>query len=580
MTQPCFIYARYSSQEQGRGTSLVRQFENGRRHAVRRGWLTDPERELSDKGRSAFHGANRAPGGTLHQFERRVEQGLYRNGAVFLVEHFDRISRQGWEEVHAFLKLCTSHGVSVATIDGDRFYPAGQRIDGGTIMELVFKSEGARDESNKKSERGLDNWARKVRAIQAGDRRVNIGLPPAWLDRDPVTHECSLNPHRAKVLREVFDLYASAHGLPAIVRLFNARGEPTWGVGRKNTGNGWNTAYLHKLLKNRAVLGEYEPMSRTHQGINETSKGVRQADYYPQAIPAELFNRVQILREGRRGMGGPGEAAVNNLFSGAATCRECGGPMYYQSQQRAGRPTNHKSKVDGRTLSYTAGVSRSYLMCNANRRLHQCANNARFRYEYLETSILDAVLGLVLDDRRFTLDDRAAALAANVAELERLILGKRHNLAAIVESLGEVFIKALASKASAIEAEIESDEARLETMRGELRRLQGQGTPAEQLDRVREVRASLDSDDKDARYSARVRVRQALGQLIHVSCDAEGVATVIVGEGLMAWRFDRRGEPLDRVDLRDRLDLHGGLTRGELAGNAPGVEAVLRRSAR
>ncbi len=181
MTLPAFIYARFSSLEQGRGTSLVRQFENGRKHAEKKGWLLDADREISDKGRSAFHGANRSEGGMLYAFERQVEKGFYRNGAVFVCEHFDRISRQGWEEVHAFLKLCVENGVSVATVDGDRFYPAGERISGPTIMELVYKSEGAREESNKKSERGLDNWQRKITAIEGGDRSARIGLPPGWM---------------------------------------------------------------------------------------------------------------------------------------------------------------------------------------------------------------------------------------------------------------------------------------------------------------------------------------------------------------------------------------------------------------
>ena len=42
MTQPAFLYARYSAAEQGRGTSLKRQFENARKYAEKRGWLLDP----------------------------------------------------------------------------------------------------------------------------------------------------------------------------------------------------------------------------------------------------------------------------------------------------------------------------------------------------------------------------------------------------------------------------------------------------------------------------------------------------------------------------------------------------------
>jgi DNA invertase Pin-like site-specific DNA recombinase len=559
MTLPAFIYARYSSLEQGRGTSLVRQFENGREYAQKKGWLLDPDREISDKGRSAFHGANRTEGGALHAFERQVEKGFYRNGAVFVCEHFDRISRQGWEEVHAFVKLCTSNGVSVATIDGDRYYPAGQRIEMGTIMELVLKAEGAREESNKKSERGLDNWARKIKAIESGDRKAKIGLPPGWMDRDPQTDEVVLNLHRTAVLREIFDLYVEGHGLPSIVARLNARKEPSWAVGKKDRGNGWNTAYLHKLLTNRAVLGEYVPMSRTHSGINETAKGIVVPNHYPQAIPAELFARVEAVRKLRRFSGGPAEANVSNLLSGSAFCAGCGAPMYLQSQQKAGRKTNHKLK-DGSTSSYVSGVDRSYLRCNNNRRKHECQNNKAFRYEALEPAILDAVLNVAIDDKKFSVPDHVAALSANVAEAERLLDGKRQNLKSIVDTLGEHFIRALAIKAAEIEAEIDVEEAKLRDLKDELARQQGSANPNEHIARVREVKDSINSEDKEARYTARVRVKQALAFLTRSTFDAKGIVTVMLKNGIMAWRFDRQGNMLgEPVDLRNRLDLHRGI---------------------
>ena len=559
MTLPVFIYARYSSLEQGRGTSLVRQFENGRAYAERKGWLLDPDREISDKGRSAFHGANRSEGGALYAFERQVEKGFYRNGAVFVVEHFDRISREGWEQVHAFLKVCVENGVSVATIDSDRFYPAGQRIDGGTIMELVFKAEGAREESHKKSKRGLFNWEKKIEAIEQGDRSAKIGLPPGWMDRDPKTNAAVLNPHRTAVLQEIFNLYVEGHGLPSIVAKLNARKEPSWAVGKKDKGNGWNTAYLHKLLTNRAVLGEYVPMSRTHSGINETGKGIIVPNHYPQAIPAELFDRVIAVRGLRRFTGGPAEANVSNLFSGSAFCT-CGAPMYFQSQQKAGRPTNHKSKLDGRKMTYVSGVDRSYLRCNNNRRKHECQNNKTFRYELLEPAILDAVLAVAIDDKKFSISDDVAALSANVAEAERMLEGKRQNLTSIVDTLGEHFIRALAVKAAEIEAEIDVEEAKLRDMKDELSRQRGSANPEEHFARVREVKDSINSEDKEARYSARVRVKQALSFLTLSTFAPDGIATVMLKNGMMAWRFDQKGNMIgEPVDLRNRLDLHRGL---------------------
>lgn len=559
MTQPAFIYARYSAAEQGRGTSLVRQFENGRDYAEAKGWLLDADREISDRGKSAFHGANRAPGGALFEFEQRVRKGYYRNGAVFVTEHLDRISRQGWKPVYDFIELCVSNGVSVATIDGDRFYEADREIEPMVVMEVIWKAQGAKDESKKKSDRGLKNWELKVRAIENGDRAARIGLPPGWMERVKKTNAPVLNEHRTAVLNEIYQLYVDGYGLPKIVSLLNGRGEPSWGVGKKNRGQGWNTAYLHKLLTNRAVLGEYVPMSRTHQGINETGKGIRIPDHYPQAIPAELWEQAQQVRGQRRFTGGPTEGVINNLFSGVAFCGSCGSAMYFEGRQRAGRETRYKGR-DGTQRTFKAATSISYLRCNDNRRHHECGNSTTFRYEALEPAVLDAVLAVTIDDTAFTVPDEVAALSANVAERERAIQDKRHNLDQIVEALGEQFIRALATKAQEIEGELDRDETDLQTMREELARLRGSADPEQQLARIRELKASIDAEDRDARYAARARVKQALASLCRIDCGADGIATARLLNGLMAWRFDRRGQPVGTpVDLRNRLDLHRGL---------------------
>jgi hypothetical protein len=234
--------------------------------------------------------------------------------------------------------------------------------------------------------------------------------------------------------------------------------------------------------------------------------------------------------------------------------------MYFQSQQKAGRPTNHKSKVDGRKLSYVSGVNRSYLRCNNNRRKHECENNKTFRYESLEPAILDAVLAVAIDDKKFTVPDHVAAMAANAAEAERLLQSKRQNLQSIVDTLGEHFIRALAVKAAEIEAEIDVEEGKLREMQDELSRQRGGANPIEHLARVREVKDSINSEDKEARYSARVRVKQALAFLTRSTFAADGVVTVMLQNGMMAWRFDQRGQPIgEPVDLRNRLDLHRGL---------------------
>lgn len=588
MSQPAYIYARFSSLEQGKGTSLRRQFDNARAFVAQQGFeyprdehgdpVPSPERDMADEGRSAYSGSNRAPGGSLHEFERKAKLGHFSNGVVLVVEHLDRLTRQGWEEALDILRVLTGNGVTVITIDGPTYYPAGERIDMGKVMLVIVKAEAAHDHSHEKSKKLKKAWALRVEAIQGGEKRAFTPLLPAWMEVCPDTKAPVLNPHRAAVLREIYEWYDEGYGLPAMVRMLNGRQEPSWGYGARRSKAGWNTAYLHKLLTNRSVLGEYRPGSRGHSEIGKRDKGILVEGYYPQAIPADLFNRVQSRRSSRRTMGGKAEKTMSNLFSGMMFCRECGAAMYYQSQQRAGRLTNHKSRIDGRKLTYTAHRDRSYMMCNNNRRLHVCVNNQRFRYEYLEDSILDAVLNVAMDNKSFEVADRAATVRTTIAETERLLEGKRHQLENLSEALRDRFSKTVNNQIADLEEEIERDEAELKKMRADLLREEGDATPDEHLARVAQVRDSLHSEVEEERYGARVRVRAALARVLTIQCDIQGIATVILANGLMAWRFDKQGKPRGTVDLRGQLDTHKGLTRGELAHNAANVEAVLRRS--
>ena len=594
MSKPAYIYARFSSQEQGQGHSLKRQLEGARRHIRENRWeypgldndepdfsKSVPERDYTDEGKSAFSGANRSAGGALYEFERKVAQGHFRNGAVLVVENVDRLTRQGWDEALSILKSLTENGVSIATVQKGRFFPAHQRIKLEDVMMIVIEAELAHEESFKKAKRLRDSWADRIKAIQNGDRRALSKVPPQWIDVDLQTYEMSLNPHRSKVLTEIFEWYANGYGLPKIVEILNARGERSWAYGKKNKGNGWNTAYLHKLLTNRAVLGEFEPMSRTHGGNNETSKGIRVPDYYPQAITPELFNRCIAQRATRQRFGGSQVNKLHNLFAGLVTCQHCGAPMYFQSQQLKGRITGHRSKRDGRKLSYVSHTSRSYLMCNNRRRSNQvrlkgdefgqCVNIGKPRYEYLEQAVLNTVLSLAMNNLSFMVPDRVAELEAQLAELERLIEDKQFQLNNLAENLKERVSRILANQLADLEEDIGSKESRAQEMRRNLEREKGQASPEEHLERVREVRASLDSKDNQTRYEARLRVMQALRAVITMSCDKDGVTTVMLAGELMAWKFDNNGELIGHIDNRLRLDLQRGMPSTH-------IEEVLARS--
>jgi DNA invertase Pin-like site-specific DNA recombinase len=522
MTQPAWIYARFSSLEQSKGYSLERQINEGRAFIERMGWEHSAQREIVDEGKSAFHGANRSEGSLLYEFEQKAREGHFSNGAVLAVENLDRLTRQGYEEAVELLRSLTMSGVTVATWHDNQIYEANTRIDMMKVLSIILKSELAREESEKKSIRTKASWTKKIESAINGDRRALTKILPAWLRRDDDTLQMLVIPNRAVVVNEIFDWYIEGRGLPWIVQRLNERREASWAYGIKDRGQGWNTAYLHKILTNRAVIGEFEPMSRPRSVMYEMTKGIVVQDFYPKIVTAEKFNRVQQLRAQRAKWGGRATKTMNNLLSGIAKCSTCGGAMYFESQQKAGRRTNHKL-LDGSPSTYVAKTDRSYYRCNSARRGHTCSNKTRIRYETLEKAILDAMFDLAVKDSTFKPSDAVARMTVEIAELERSVATKREQMKRGSDNLLEVFSKALAQRVAQLEIEVEADEAQLVTIKRELEIECGSLRPEEDTSLLLAARSALTSEDTEARYLARVQTHQSLTRLIdQMFCDVRG----------------------------------------------------------
>lgn len=550
MTQPAWIYARFSSLEQSKGHSLERQLQDGKAYIERMGWEHSPAREIADEGKSAYHGANRAEGSGLYEFEQKAREGHFSKGAVLVVENLDRITRQGYEEAIDLLRLLTTNGVTVATWHDNQIYLANERIDMMKVLSIILKAELAREESDKKSKRIRASWMNKIEAAQNGDRTAMTKILPAWLERTK-DNKMAVIPHRVAVLNEIYDWYCDGRGLPWIVNTLNARKEPTWGYGAKRNAAGWNTAYLHKLLTMRTVLGEFEPMSRPRSVMYETTKGIIIPDFYPQVISPDKFNRVQSLRQQRAKWGGSATKTMNNLFSGIARCDACGGMMYYSKNISAGRPMNHKSKLDGRTLSYISGTDRSYYKCNNARRNHQCDNKTSVRYETLEREVLRALMPLAMGNALNKPSDKQAALISQIAEQERQIEVRQKQLETVTANLMEFHSKALAQKASLLEDEIDAYQKGLVPLKRALEREQGTARPDEYVAQLVASQAALSSDDKDIRYGARVKTHQALtGLITSMKCDREGNTHIVIGQDAVIFSISPKGEWLGSAILQ------------------------------
>ena len=540
MSLPAWIYARFSSLEQSKGTSLSRQLEAGRTFVQQMGWQHATEREITDEGKSAFHGVNRLEGSQLYTFEQRALAGDFRDGAVLAVEALDRLSRQGHEETSDLLRALTRNGVTVVTWMDNEIYPAGQRIGLNKQIGVVVKSEQGRLESDNKSSRLKAAWTTKIEKAAAGEKRAFSKIMPGWLEIDSDRMILPIARHVA-VLNEIYDWYLEGKGLPWIENKLNARQEPTWGRGKHADANGWNVSTLHKYLHTRTVLGEYEPKARVG-AHGKKAKGIVIPDYYPQVIAPDKFNAVQSLKGTRKLWGKANQKEFGNLFSGLATCLSCGGALHQTGISKPGVVRVHPNK-NGTTRTSTQKVRRSYLRCKNHLRGVKCENKRGYRYEPLEANLLDTLAHWIRDNSEFPADSKVGRLKTSLADQQRRIALKQKEMDQLIENLMTVSSRALAQKVADLEAEIDADIVAMERTKADYVRESGAIRPEESLTEFISAMPAVNSDDLAVRYDARARVHAALHRVIKKMVgDPEGWVHVNVLDGLLV-SFDAEGVP-------------------------------------
>lgn len=202
MSQTAIIYARFSSTEQSKGFSLERQRTYGLQFATDQGWSV--EKTITDEGRSAYHGANRAEGSEFHTFELEARNSLHR-GKVLVVENIDRLSRQGAKAAAQLIWGLNENGVDVATFHDGHVYRAANNDDMMDLFKVIILAQQAHDESDKKSKRTAATARKREERIEAGEIDVPIANMPNWID--VVDGKKVLNKERTAVLNLIYDLY-------------------------------------------------------------------------------------------------------------------------------------------------------------------------------------------------------------------------------------------------------------------------------------------------------------------------------------------------------------------------------------
>jgi hypothetical protein len=208
---------------------------------------------------------------------------------------------------------------------------------------------------------------------------------------------------RAKVVREIFSDAGAGVGIFTIVRRLNARRVPTFGSSK-----GWTNSYVAKVLRSRAVIGDFTP----HRVIDgkRAPEGEPILKYFPNVVDDKTFNRVQEgLKQRRHRSSGRKGKFISNLFTGIVRCAYCQSPVRYESK---------------------GGKGKDMLVCNAARCGFGCGVTRRWSYGAFESSVIAFVrevdLEHIVNDedearRRAELEQKITALRGEDATLERKV---------------------------------------------------------------------------------------------------------------------------------------------------------------
>jgi hypothetical protein len=372
-------------------------------------------------------------------------------------------------------------------------------------------------------------------------------------------------PEREQIVKDIFRLRLEGKGQIATAQWLNERRavDPryeVWARG-KSAPRFWTPVYVGRVIKNRAVLGEWQP-NKQARGVKEpTPVGEAIGGYYPVIIDPATFARAndyritaQFARQGRG-------KNVSNLFGVRARCATCGGKMGVRGSIR-----QHSA---GRTSRYY------YLTCLAAKVAKSCTNQRTWTYDRIERAVLDALLSNAMDDTYF----RAPV---DLSGYERAVYDAKAQVADIKTRMSRLLdmMEAgdqMASERYAVRTkELADAESKLVDAEAELARLRGATSPEEHLLRVAEVRTLVDSDDDEERYQARSRVKSALNDVIEsiIFRPDTGNVRVMLVDRIRMLTISPEGEMIGDHDLMAMFPGHTGPGYGPVYTRLGGVTTV------
>lgn len=336
-----YSYIRFSSRKQAKGDSLRRQLE-GEKWIEENGHTKVDLPPFHDLGVSAFRGKNRHVG-ALRRFLDLIEEGQVPEGSILLVEHLDRLSREGvYDALTIWLQILNA-GVKIAVLRPHEHVYSKESDPNQAMISMMLPLVYfylAHIESRRKSDNLIARWEQK--RIEARNQLKPFNKRrPAWIDWDEGDQKFVLN-SGAKAIEFIFQKTIEGLGQRYILKQLQENFEP---IGRSKR---WNSSYIQKVLADRSVVGEFQPMKPNEEGVR-VPDGPPIPNYYPAAIEDEsIWYRAQSSKEDRKRARGPSSSFVN-IFAGLIVNAHDDHKMHAQPFRRQ---KGENTVIERRLVSY------------------------------------------------------------------------------------------------------------------------------------------------------------------------------------------------------------------------------------
>jgi hypothetical protein len=318
-------------------------------------------------------------------------------------------------------------------------------------------------------------------------------------------------------VRQIIGMIKSGLGKGAIAKRLNQQGIPTIGPekSKRNPANSktditnpdrsWYESYIAKIVKNRALIGEFQPHRMENR--KRVPDGEPVQGYFPRLLSDEEFALLQdLISERGRSSGGNRGRTFANLFTGLARCGYCGSTMVYvdKGEDKRGKRNNRGNR---------------YLVCHKAKRGAGCHHvpwvyadfeNAFFKYAKHADFESFVARSNDAETRLPTVRDEIVIERAKRAELTT----KRNRLVDAIAD-GDTQPRAVLERIAESEVKIASCDARIRELEAEVHALSTrQQLSLEALEVLREVDIDSYTKEGDERFLFRAKVNEHLRRMI------------------------------------------------------------------